>query len=128
MKKVLVFGPFDHLHARHLNFFSQAKKLGDYLIVVVATDTNVTKAKGSLPKYPAQTRLNAVLEAKLVDKALLGSETMDYLQTIKEEQPALIALGYDQKFDLNELKKELEANSLGSIEVIRLKPHQPHKY
>ena len=43
MKSVLVFGAFDGLHPGHLDFFLQAKKFGDHLIVSVGTDKNVEK-------------------------------------------------------------------------------------
>ena len=128
MKKVIVFGTFDYLHPGHSHFFSQAKKLGDYLIVVVATDQNVLKAKGSLPKLTQDKRLEAVLKLSEVDKAILGSETMDYITTLKEERPEFLALGYDQKFSLETLRLELKKNGLGSIRLVRLKPHHPHKY
>ena len=39
----MVFGAFDCLHPGHLDFFKQAKKYGDYLIVSVGTDKNVKK-------------------------------------------------------------------------------------
>ncbi|MCQ2372333.1 MAG: adenylyltransferase/cytidyltransferase family protein, partial [Akkermansia sp.] len=35
MKKVFVSGAFNVLHAGHIRFFEDAKKLGDYLIVSV---------------------------------------------------------------------------------------------
>ena len=38
MKLVMCAGTFDIVHPGHLYFFSEAKKLGDKLIVVVARD------------------------------------------------------------------------------------------
>lgn len=35
MIKVLVFGTFDGLHERHIDFFRQAKACGDHLTVIV---------------------------------------------------------------------------------------------
>ncbi len=128
MKKVIVFGTFDRLHPGHVNFFSQAKNLGDYLIVVVATDQNVLKAKGSLPKLTQEERLAGVERDPLVDKALLGSETMDYITTLKVEAPEILALGYDQKFDESTLRQKLDTTGLEDIKIVRLKPHEPHKY
>ena len=43
MKRVLIFGTFDGIHEGHLNLFKQAKKYGDYLIVVVGRDENIKK-------------------------------------------------------------------------------------
>ena len=40
-KKVICFGTFDILHLGHVNFFKQAKSLGDELVVVIARDVNV---------------------------------------------------------------------------------------
>ena len=41
----MLFGTFDGLHEGHFDLFRQAKKYGDYLVVVVARDVNVKKIK-----------------------------------------------------------------------------------
>lgn len=38
MKRVITYGTFDLLHYGHINLLRRAKKLGDYLIVVLSTD------------------------------------------------------------------------------------------
>ncbi|MBQ2716919.1 MAG: glycerol-3-phosphate cytidylyltransferase [Clostridia bacterium] len=38
MKRVITYGTFDLLHYGHINLLKRAKKLGDYLVVVVSTD------------------------------------------------------------------------------------------
>ena len=50
--KIMAFGTFDILHAGHLNFFKQARKLSKYpfLIVSVARDVNVKKIKNCCRK------------------------------------------------------------------------------
>ena len=45
-KKVMTFGTFDGVHQGHENLLTQAKKLGNELIVVVAQDATVLKLKG----------------------------------------------------------------------------------
>lgn len=127
MKKVMLFGTFDYLHPGHLNLFTQAKKLGDYLIVVVATDQNAQKAKGEKPHFNQWDRLTTVSKAPGVDKAIIGSSNMDYLTTIKNEDPQVIALGYDQQFSATHLQKQLHTEGL-NIKVVRLKPFRPDKF
>ncbi|GIR03490.1 MAG: hypothetical protein CM15mP13_0840 [Pseudomonadota bacterium] len=38
MRTVVVSGGFDPVHVGHLQLFEEAKKLGDYLIVIVNSD------------------------------------------------------------------------------------------
>lgn len=45
-KIVFVHGFFDILHAGHINFFVNAKKIGDFLVVGVDSDINAKLLKG----------------------------------------------------------------------------------
>src|SRR3989344_6376906 len=128
MKKVMTFGTFDILHNGHLSFFRQAKKLGDYLIVVVARDKFVKKAKGKMPKNAESYRVRKVRNLSFVDKALLGSRVHNFYRTIRTYQPDMIALGYDQKPSVRDLKKGLRRHRLKDIRVMRLRPYKPNIY
>ncbi len=125
-KKVLVFGTFDGLHKGHLYLFKQAKKHGDYLVVVVARDLTVKKVKGHLPKFEEQERVKTVYKCKLVDDAQLGN-LKNYYKKIKEIKPQVICLGYDQVAFVENLEKEIEKYKM-KIEIIRLKSYLPKKY
>ena len=46
MKKVVVSGGFDPVHIGHLRMFQEAKKLGDYLTVILNSDIFLEKKKG----------------------------------------------------------------------------------
>lgn len=124
----MVFGTFDILHAGHLDFFRQAKKLAKYLIVVVARDKFVKEAKGKSPKHSEKTRTRRVRNSPLVDKAILGSRTHNFYRTIRTHKPSIIALGYDQKPNINKLKRCLRRHRLKSIKIVRLKSYQPGKF
>lgn len=128
MKKIMVFGTFDILHLGHLDFFAQAKRNSDYLIAIIARDYYVQKAKGAKPKNDEKKRLSTVRKSNVVNKAILGSKTHNFYRTIRTYKPQKIALGYDQKPTLNQLKKDLRKHRLSNIEIIRLKPHNPNKY
>jgi FAD synthetase len=130
-KRVMVFGTFDLLHPGHLNFFRQAKKIGDFLIVSVGRDKNIKKFKGFLPVHKERIRLNNIKKLSVVNKAFLASLNNPWLH-IMREKPAIIALGYDQKIyvdkgSIKRFKKLLVQKGL-DCKVIRLKSFRPGVY
>jgi len=126
MKKVLVTGTFDRLHPGHINFLNQARKLGDYLVVIVARDKTVVKIKGKSPRFDEKKRAESIRQAKIANRVLLG-KIRDKYKIIEEVKPDIMALGYDQKAFTQNLKKELSKRGL-SVAIRRLKPHRPHIY
>jgi cytidyltransferase-like protein len=123
---IMVFGTFDIIHPGHINMLKQAKKLGDKLIIVVALDKTVHKVKGQKPMYGLEYRINKLSQLDLADKIIRG-DSKKYFECVKHEKPDIIALGYDQIFNVEELKK-LVAESNLPIKIIRLKPYLPNKY
>ena len=69
MKTVLVTGGFDPLHSGHIEYFKQAKKLGDKLIVGVNSDEWLTRKKGR-PFMPFKERCAIIKELRVVDKVI----------------------------------------------------------
>ncbi len=117
MKKVVATGTFDIIHPGHVKFLEEAKKLGDYLIVIVAREKNVRhKPK---PFIPEEQRRRVVEALKPVDEAILGDEE-DIFKPIEEIKPDVIVLGYDQHFDEEWLKRELEKRGI-KAEVVRIR-------
>jgi FAD synthetase len=126
MKKVLIFGTFDGLHRGHLSFFNQARAYGDYLIVVLARDKTVQKIKNRSPGKDELERLKDLQECELVNEAKLGYEDNPY-RVIKEIEPDVICLGYDQKAFTEDLEKELKKIGL-KTKIYRLRPYKPEKF
>ena len=125
---VLVFGTFDLLHPGHLDFFRQAKALGDYLIAGVGRDQVVAALKGKLPRQKEHERLAAVQECSLVDEAyLLPDNPEERFQWIKKINPAVIALGYDQTAFTDHLAQDLARHGI-DCRIVRLKPYHPDRY
>jgi len=138
MIKVLVFGAFDGLHKGHLDFFRQALgsargKLDEkpYLVVVVGRDSSVKRVKGKTPKYNENERLKMAQGNKLVNEVLLGKEEhdprYDSYDIIKEINPDVICLGYDQAQFLEKLKSELKKMDLNP-KIKILKPYKPEEF
>lgn len=125
-KKVMVFGTFDGLHAGHLNLFEQAKGLGDELVVCVARDSTVKDLKKKKPCYTMKERMKHISNYALVDKVIEG-DPVDHMASIKEEKPDIIALGYDQRFFIDELEAFLNESKMPT-KVKRLMPYHPEKY
>ncbi len=120
MKKVLAFGTFDILHPGHEHVLNAAKKLGDQLIVVIARDATVLKIKGRNPVFNEKTRLKNLKKLNIADKVRLGGLGNKY-QVIIDEKPDVIALGYDQKFFVDDLKNFVDKH----VKIVRLKSYKP---
>jgi FAD synthetase len=121
MVKVMATGTFDLLHMGHIYYLHEAKKLGDTLVVVVATDKTVRQLKHE-PITPQETRLNLIKELRMVDEAYLGHEN-DMYKIVEEIKPDIIALGFDQIHDENTIKKELKERKLPA-KVVRLQKYE----
>lgn len=124
MKKVMVFGAFDGLHPGHLDFFRQAKKHGDFLIVSVATDANVVKFKKRKSLFSQRERLDLVSGLKIVNRAVLGTEENFFENHIKKIAPDVIVLGYDQWAQEDYVRQELDKVGLVKTRIIRAGPYQ----
>ena len=72
---VLVTGGFDPLHSGHIEYFKEAKKLGDLLIVCINSDEWLTIKKGK-PFMPYKERL-AIIEALEVVDAVVSFDDSD---------------------------------------------------
>lgn len=123
MKKVIAFGTFDILHPGHTYFLSEAKKLGDYLTVVVARDATVKIVKKRAPVHAEDERRRALENLGVADKVILGNLNNKY-EVIASEAPEVIALGYDQEAFVGELSEHVPA----SVQIVRLQSLEPEKY
>ncbi len=124
MKCVMVFGTFDLLHEGHINFLKQAKQYGNYLIVVIARDSNVRKIKGIDANQNEIQRLENVKKVSGVDKVVLGHED-DFYKVIEENKPHVLCFGYDQ--NKLHVEQELKKRNI-KAEIITLPAFQPERY
>jgi len=94
-KIVLAGGVFDIIHPGHIHTLNDAKKLGDVLVVVIATDKTAVKMKKRKPLHNAELRRELVSSLTMVDMCIIGDEE-DIFKTVDLVKPEIIALGYDQ--------------------------------
>lgn len=124
----MVFGTFDGLHQGHLNFFEQARNLHQFpfLIVSIGRDKNVLRIKGEYPDRDERMRMALVKKCKLIDRVVL-SGVKTHISHIVKVRPDIIALGYDQKAYVKNLKKDLKNKGV-SVKIMRLKPFKEKIY
>ena len=121
--RVLAGGVFNILHPGHVFFLEEAKKHGDELIVVIASDKTVLEKKGFL-LFSAEERKLMVEALEVVDRAVIGSDS-DFMKIVEIEKPDVIALGSDQKFSEEELSAQLKERGSNAT-VIRVKKYLEH--
>jgi D-beta-D-heptose 7-phosphate kinase/D-beta-D-heptose 1-phosphate adenosyltransferase len=75
---VFTNGCFDIIHAGHVGYLAEAKKLGDRLIVAINDDASVRRLKGvGRPINPVERRL----------AVLAGLEAVDWVVSFPEDTP-----------------------------------------
>lgn len=139
LTRIMVFGTFDGLHKGHMDFFKQARALNilvrgqaknfiknSFLVVSIARDKNVFKIKGQYPGISELERLALVKKNKFVNQVIL-SGAKNHIPHIVKIRPDIIALGYDQKVYVENLKKDLKNKGV-SVKIVRLKPYKENIY
>lgn len=121
IKKVLATGVFDILHPGHIYYLEESKKLGDELVVLITCDKVASQQKRQ-PVLNQKERQALINNLNFVDEVVIGNEDLDYVRTINEIKPDIIALGFDQQLEPNQVDDiQLKANFRGQI--IKIKKH-----
>jgi cytidyltransferase-like protein len=129
IKVVLAGGVYDVLHVGHLAALSEAKRLGDVLVVVVATDLTVETLKGRKPLFPQEDRRSLIEGLRPVDIAILGYEDVGFgfEQVLVEVKPDIVAFGYDQE-KLEGTVAEIIQRQNMKIKMVRLSRFEGERY
>ena len=98
MKKIAVSGYFDPIHVGHIEYINNAKKLGDWLVVIVNNNNQCALKKG---KYfmDEKDRVLIVKNIKAVDEVFLSiDEDRTVCKTLEtvEPKPDFFCNGGDQ--------------------------------
>lgn len=101
MKKVFVSGTYDILHAGHIQFFKEAKALGDYLIVSFCSSKNLELYKGRTSAIPDDNKKILLESIRYIDKVVIGSDdggVWDFLPAFIVEKPNILVVTEDDKY------------------------------
>jgi len=100
---VMVSGGFDPIHIGHVRYMKEAKKLGDYLVVVINND-NWFKLKGKPVFMPHKERKEIIEALGCVDEVVVthhSKKTKDIsvCKELKKIKPHIFANGGDRFAD-----------------------------
>lgn len=112
---VLVGGCFDILHIGHVRFLSEAKGMGNYLVVLLENDQDVKRLKGeNRPVFVQKERAEMLSSLRSVDLVVLlptMQNDSDYLSLVKKIKPDIIAV---TEGDRHIHKKNRQAKKVGA--------------
>ena len=116
-KVVMTNGVFDILHAGHVSYLANARKLGDRLIVAVNSDASTKRLKGSSrPVNPLVNRMIVLGALEAVDWVVAFEEDTPQ-RLIASVLPDLLVKGGDYKPEDIAGSKEVWANG-GDVRVL----------
>lgn len=108
MVKVFVSGCYDILHAGHLQFFEEARALGDHLTVSFANEDILWKHKERRPSLPDEHKVALLKSLEMVDDVVAGDgevKGLDFEPIFRELSPDILAVTEDDQY--GEIKEKL---------------------
>jgi cytidyltransferase-like protein len=118
MKKIFVSGCYDILHAGHLQFFEEARALGDYLVVSFASAEVMWNHKRRKPSIPDDHKRALLQGLRMVDEVVIGCNPalgLDFVDHFRRIKPAVLAVTEDDQYA--DLKRALCAE-LGAEYIV----------
>ncbi len=101
MKRIFVSGCYDIIHAGHLQFFEEARALGDHLTVSFASEDVLWHHKQRRPSIPDEHK-KVVLEAfSVIDEVVIGTDNdhgLDFKTYFLEAKPDMLVVTEDDLY------------------------------
>jgi cytidyltransferase-like protein len=107
VKKIFVSGCYDILHAGHIQFFEEARALGDHLTVSFASAEVLWFHKRRKPAIPDDHKKAILEQLRLVDAVVVGTSVdpgIDFREHFLKIRPHALAVTEDDRYA--DLKKK----------------------
>ncbi|MEP2777081.1 MAG: adenylyltransferase/cytidyltransferase family protein [Luteolibacter sp.] len=101
MRKVFVSGCYDILHAGHLQFFEEARALGDYLIVSFASSEVLWHHKRRKPSIPDEHKFVLLQGLRMIDEVIIThghKDGLDFEEDFLRIKPDFLIVTEDDKY------------------------------
>jgi cytidyltransferase-like protein len=101
MIKVFVSGCYDIVHAGHVQFFREARALGDHLTVSFASAEVLWRHKHRKSSLPDEHKRALIAALRTVDEVVVGNgleEGIDFRQEFLRIRPQILAVTEDDKY------------------------------
>ncbi|MBW2091205.1 MAG: D-glycero-beta-D-manno-heptose 1-phosphate adenylyltransferase [Deltaproteobacteria bacterium] len=121
-KVVFTNGCFDLLHLGHLRYLTEARKLGDFLVIGLNSDRSSREIKGpGRPVIPEGQRAEILAGLSVVDAVVMFDEP-DPLELITSLRPNVLVKGGDWPLDKIVGREVVEKNG-GMVTTIPVTPN-----
>jgi cytidyltransferase-like protein len=101
MRKVFVSGCYDIIHAGHIQFFREARALGDFLTVCFASSDVLWLHKQRKSSLPDEHKRALLAGLRVVDEVVVGcglEEGIDFREHFLRVRPQVLAVTEDDKY------------------------------
>ena len=125
MIRVFVSGCYDILHAGHIQFFREARALGDHLTVSFASAEVLRLHKERRSSLPDEHKRALLAALSMVDEVVLGTgpeEGLDFKEVFLRLKPDILAVTADDQY--GDLKRALCAQTGSRYVVLPKTPPQ----
>ena len=125
MRHVFVSGCYDIIHAGHVQFFREAKELGDFLTVSFASSEVLWKHKQRRSSLPDEHKKGILEALEVVDQVVIGTGNehgLDFLEDFRRLRPDILAVTEDDQY--GDLKRALCAETGAEYIILPKTPPQ----
>jgi cytidyltransferase-like protein len=123
MKRIFISGCYDIIHAGHLQFFEEARALGDHLTVSFASEDVLWHHKQRRSSIPDEHK-KAVLEGlRMIDEVIIGTDHdlgLDFKTYFLDAKPDVLVVTDDDQYA--EIKSDLCAQVGATYQVLAKTP------